>query len=621
MNYSTIVPVLSRNLERAGRERTAAVLRSAGISRVLIAIGCMCGGDQRKRQLEVLRENLDFMKGEGFEAGAWLWAYLYRGENAFTHITGADGTAAEDSCCPLDEGFWEEASGYMREIAAMKPALILFDDDLRFGQLETGLGCFCEKHIADISERLGEKLGREELVRRAFSGEANEYRSAWRASMGDSARGFARRMREAVDSVDDGIRLGQCACITTWDVDGVDSAELSRILAGKTKPFLRLIGAPYWAVNRGWGNRLQDCIELERMERSWCGEGIEIVSEGDVCPRPRWACPASYLECFDSALIASGGMDGIMKYMLDYSSSATYETGYIKRHVDNQPLYAELRSVFEGKAPAGVRIWEHREKFENASLSDIPDLNRVQDMLFSPAARIAAASGIPTVYDGCSAGIAFGENAKYLDDDAFRAGVLLDLRGAELLSAKGVDVGVSSFGEAIRLGVERFLVEDEYVDIEEAISKRLSLMPGASVDSCFNGSPDLPAVFTYVNSDGFRFAVLNLDLRDSHSSDEASYRNYCRQSQLIRLLEWLGGKPLPAYCAGEPDLYVLCKSSGGKTAAGVWNLSCDTASPIVTFPSNVKSARFIGCTGKLEGTRVTLSPIPPYTFAAVEASF
>ena len=52
-----------------------------------------------------------------------------------------------------------------------------------------------------------------------------------------------------------------------------DSATVSRILAGNTKPYLRTIGAPYWAVNRSWGNRVQDVIELTRMERSWCGEG------------------------------------------------------------------------------------------------------------------------------------------------------------------------------------------------------------------------------------------------------------------------------------------------------------------------------------------------------------
>jgi hypothetical protein len=36
-------------------------------------------------------------------------------------------------------------------------------------------------------------------------------------------------------------------------------------MAGNTKPILRLIGAPYWAIKQGWGNRLADVIELERM--------------------------------------------------------------------------------------------------------------------------------------------------------------------------------------------------------------------------------------------------------------------------------------------------------------------------------------------------------------------
>ena len=69
--------------------------------------------------------------------------------------------------------------------------------------------------------------------------------------------------------------------MSVWDMDGVDSFTLAKLLAGNTKPLVRLIGAPYWAENRFLGNRLEDVIELERMERSWHeGDDIEVFSEG-----------------------------------------------------------------------------------------------------------------------------------------------------------------------------------------------------------------------------------------------------------------------------------------------------------------------------------------------------
>ena len=38
------------------------------------------------------------------------------------------------------------------------------------------------------------------------------------------------------------------------------------IMAGNTQPFVRLIGAPYWAANRSWGNFVQDVVELPEDE-------------------------------------------------------------------------------------------------------------------------------------------------------------------------------------------------------------------------------------------------------------------------------------------------------------------------------------------------------------------
>ena len=63
------------------------------------------------------------------------------------------------------------------------------------------------------------------------------------------------------------------------------------------------------------------------------------MAEGDVYPRPRINCPASYLEGFDTAIRASGCTDGILKYGLDYTANADYETGYARFHERNTPLY------------------------------------------------------------------------------------------------------------------------------------------------------------------------------------------------------------------------------------------------------------------------------------------
>lgn len=652
MLYTTIVPIDSANLARAGRGRTAQALRKAGINRVLLAIGSYKSDlDARARQLDALYENLEFMKREGFDAGAWLWAFMYDG-GEYTRVAGFDGRSSKQSCCPLDPGFREFCAGYVRDIAALSPSLILFDDDLRFGHLDIGLGCRCELHIADILNRLDERLSPDELVRRAFNGGENRYRRAWLDSMGDSIRRFARDMRAAVDSVDKSIRMGQCACITSWDADGVDADELSRILAGDTRPYLRLIGAPYWAVKQNWGNRLADTIEVERMQLGWCGEDIEVVSEGDVYPRPRWICPASYLECFDTALRSSGGFSGIQKYMLDYTSSAAYETGYLDRHIRNGWLYSELDRLFADKTAVGARIYEYKHKLATAELAGA-DSEYMQNMLFSTAARAAAANGIPTVYcdEGNSAGILFGENARQLPDDKLGSGLVLDLAAAEILMGRGIDVGIEAVGDYFQpneehgFGNHSFIqsrdehglgsrdcvlsdaehhINSEYIPWRCGRVRQIKLKATAEICSNFvvDGEDYSPSFYYYTNKSGQRFAVI---CADAKVCGEPLWRSYLRQSQLICALNELGCQPLPVYCSGEPDVYIIAKRSGNRLAVGIWNLSPDEIFDAeVVFPlRSVTLADTVDCAAHSanadgQSGRLVIERLLPYRAAAVE---
>ena len=184
---------------------------------------------------------------------------------------------------------------------------------------------------------MGEDLDRDELKERIKSGTENKYRDAYISVNRESLLNFASVMRKRVDKVNPDIRMGFCAVMSSWSIDG-DAFELATVLAGKNKPFIRLIGAPYWAAEKSWKNRLQDAIELNRMEKSYfSGKEIELIAEGDAWPRPRTKCPASFVEGYDTALRATQELDGILKIGIDYTSSRDYEAGYEKYHLRNKP--------------------------------------------------------------------------------------------------------------------------------------------------------------------------------------------------------------------------------------------------------------------------------------------
>ncbi|MBO5070928.1 MAG: hypothetical protein J6C37_11295, partial [Roseburia sp.] len=62
-----------------------------------------------------------------------------------------------------------------------------------------------------------------------------------------------------------------------------------------------------------------------------------------------------------------------------------------------------------------------------------------------------------TVYEGLgAAGVAFGENVKYIPGDALRNGLILDARAAAILTERGVDVGIIAVGEQTSVTEEHF---------------------------------------------------------------------------------------------------------------------------------------------------------------------
>ena len=163
-----------------------------------------------------------------------------------------------------------------------------------------------------------------------------------------------------------------------------------------------------------------------------------------------------------------------------------------------------------------------------------------------------------------------------------------------------------------------------------AVSYEIKLKKGAEVLSetdtsngstlasfVYDSSNLTPASYRYENADGARFLVLNFNTR---TGSDHPLRHYARSKQIAENVPWLGGKKLPAYSYGNPNLYIQTKKGeDGAMAVGLWNFFADSVlAPVVELDRKYSTAEFVNCTGRLEGDRVILSELPAFGFAFFE---
>lgn len=633
------LPIINTQSTAETRPAFVHEMRRAGVDRVFVFCDNPFGDEKQLDFLmDLLAENLEYYKNEGFETGVWIGGLGHGGAlahekakkaQAYTLLVGlAGGGSSADSFCPADPDYFAMYSNFVRRVALAGAPMIMIDDDLRLAlHGPVGFGCACERHLAMFSERVGDghAYTREELAAVLFTGEANPLRRIWLGLMEDTLCDFARGLREVVDSVNPDIRLGHCACLPTWDVDGADSITLAKLFAGKTRPFLRLIGAPYWTDGRSFHTTgTGSIIDIERMQLAWCREfapEIEVFTEGDVYTRPRWNVPSSYLEGFDQVLHAEGQSDGILKYMIDYSQHPYFETGYIDRHVHYKPLRDALAEAFHGKKTAGVYVYEVMDKLADLDCTGISESELIAR--FTPASvNFANAASLPisferNEYTDCA--LIFGANAKYADENLLKLPLILDLTAAKILTDRGIDVGLRGVTDVPAPGSEYF--KDGDVTLPLGTGGRFAkIVPadGAVSENTFavNGET-CPMSYTYENADGGRFLVYAFDA-ESVEPKSALFRSYPHQKILFDAIARMQGHPLTANVTKEPGLYVLCRKNGDELAVGIWNFWHDLGMPKeIPIDGEYSEIRGIGDTKvSLDGDTVKMDTvIPPYGFA------
>lgn len=623
--YKVSVPVILMNERFADYcETYVKRLKEAGVERVFLCSAMWTASEaEKQKNIELLHKYAPLFREQGFEVGIWINSLGHGGtcgdfvntdiSDGLTRMVGLNGEMNMGAYCPLCENLQELAKDWIRRLGQTPVSMIQLDDDYRYA-FRNDILCACETHRQLLEKELGEPFDAPRMRKALTQGGPNKWRDTWLRVQGKTLNDFAGMLRSALDEVNPNMRLSACSVLSTWDVDGVDSITLAKTFAGNTKPFLRLIGAPYWyALGNFQEIRLGAVCEYERLQQHWCKDsGVEIFCEGDTFPRPSYQVPASYLEGFDQVMRAGGTSHGILKYMMDYTSSPEFEPAYMEHHMENQQLYQVLEETMSEKEATGVTVFA---PMKTLAFSHRPG-EKLEHRCIPAVLRFVADNNLPVRYEGGENGtIIFGDAAELAQEEQLKNGAVLDITAAQILTRRGIDVGLAGVKGNSAPHTERFETENELVGIIGGDWYEAETAAGASVDSWQMGSAKCPAVYTYENAKGQRFAVYCFHAQESFETghDHGLFRSKCRAAQIRRLLQWVSGSKLDAVCEGAPDLYMLAKRDEDSLSVTLWNFGVDRVRvPKVHLGESWSELVCNWGQAKLEGNTVVTETLPAF---------
>ena len=644
------VPINIKTLSAESLPKYYGQIKACGAQRVYICSlsQIACPSDSIRQNPKRLSEAIRFFKDRGLEVGVWLGALghgrpLYSdaegGElTVYQPIVGLDGGSTPYGICPLCEKFVKDYTDGLKLVASLGPDIIMLDDDLRFNRgAKYYMGCFCDRHMSIYEKKIGEKMSRSQLAELIFSGGKNKYRDAFMDMLGESILEFCARLREAVDTVDPSIRIGACSVRESIDYDGIDPEMIARALAGKTKPFTRMSGAPY-------GGDVIGPAEFIRLQlTSLFGSGVETLTEGDTYPRPRYNLPYNLLRLYNLIIIADGRCDTRLDYLFDYNHRPEYDPSYAERYARDIPKFKRIEELFSGASADGIYVYDNPKKLRNWELPETvdPDLvRRLPVMAENPAASLLSKCSVPTAFEPTDYPAAvFGENARGIDRAVLKNGAILDAVSARILSDAGIDTGILSY-ERVSPACEYFIGErDGTVNVDTGANLGMRAKPSAKAHSvylCNTESADISgraaggediasdelcsyplASYSYKNEAGERFLVLGADLYLSNDTQNLT-RSFYREAQIKRWIEE-GGKRLPVLALGAPSLYAYTARKGGSLCVLLVNAFADEIPEMkIKLDGEYSAIEFINGSGELKKDEVTVSEIPPYGYAVFE---
>ena len=566
--------------------------REVGVDRYLVSLSFHPQRTPASDLIPVLCERFrkvrDGIAGSGVELAVLVQSTLGHGWNGkvpltretWQHVVLFNGKESPRFCM-LDPGFRNYVRDCIAAIAAEHPSLLLVDDDcgIRTGE------CFCPLHRAEFNKALGRDYAQEELDAILRDGPVDDpVAITVTRVLRESVVGFAKMIREAIDSVDPTMRCGLCACGGGyWENDAIVHA-----LAGQnTVPFMRVNNATYGdaapkALVHTFRNTRRVIYQLNGID--------DVIDETDAFPHNYMSeSAAMYHSHITSAMLS--GLQGCKLWTSEFQHPV--HTGSQRRYEarlrDFRGFYNALPDIVRGIRWQGLSgiVIRPREGYGGHPIHNASGLYPT-----NWNTPIEAVYALPLRYDGIETGGIFTLRQDDVDvmtdaqlEALFANKVVVDSLAARQLTARGfaplmgveASEGGPDFNFSCEVAVDgscsNSFLWDESTSFLKPISDDVEVLANFCRGDRLS-SPEIvaPSHTLFTNRLGGRVAVIGWHL------DLVYHKMFRprRRQLFISLLDKLNGSPLEMIVeSGEQELVRHGILSDGSELLSVTRLSFD----------------------------------------------
>ncbi len=407
------------------------------------------------------------------------WAGAATSENPMEYAINQKGITVYRHCM-LDPKFRKYTFDAMVLLAKQRPAFFLMDDDMRtINNGPNGVECFCDSHMKIYNAKMPRKFASaKELIAYLEKAPADDpcvkiFEAERRATL----LGYAKLVRDAIDSVDPSIKCGYCSGGGEYLLAG----EIARILAGKNESFLRINDGNYLeGTTQEFNQVMYHCAFKSRA----AGKIDYILDESDTCPHSRYAKSAVSMHSHITGAIlngASGGKLWITNLMnKDVKASTSAYERILKEHrLFYDALLAEMPHV-QWLGPVTPLVDVSKDFNPARALRSFASLQDWQICLLNRY-------GIPAHYEYVG-----GNNVYMLDGTV--AECLTDAELKTILSGKAIVDGYAALNIADR-GMAEYLGCTPKREFYRSSGEKMCIEPGYRMRHQNNGThPKLTAV-------------------------------------------------------------------------------------------------------------------------------